>query len=178
MPNEDPLIAVTHTPKLRYVDPYGRRSRLYLAVARFSATKAGAWLAVNIAWKLDPHLLRLTKGRLSTAGPLAVGLLESRGARTGRPRRNATLYFHDGDRVTIIASKRGLPTNPAWYHNLRRHPDIVFGGLPFRAEIVEDAAERQRLWGLADRVFPEYADYREQARRAGRVIPIFQLTPR
>jgi deazaflavin-dependent oxidoreductase (nitroreductase family) len=164
--------------KLRYVDPCKRRSRLYFAVARLSATKAGAWFSTSIAWKLDPFLLRLTNGRLSTTGPLAAALLESRGARSGRPRRNATLYFHDGDRVTIIASKRGWPQNPAWYYNLREHPEIVFGGLPFRAEVVEDEAERQRLWGLADRVFPEYADYRAQAAKAGRVIPIFQLVPR
>jgi deazaflavin-dependent oxidoreductase (nitroreductase family) len=164
--------------KLRYVDPYKRRSRLYFAVARLSATKAGAWFSTNIAWKLDPVLLKLTDGRLSTTGPLAAALLESRGARTGQPRRNATLYFHDGERVTIVASKRGWPQNPAWYYNLREHPEIVFGGLPFRADVVEDESERQRLWGLADRVFPEYADYREQAGKAGRVIPIFQLTPR
>jgi deazaflavin-dependent oxidoreductase (nitroreductase family) len=167
-----------HARKLRYVDPYKRRGRLYHLVARLSATKAGAWISINIAWKLDPRLLKLTNGRLSTAGPLATALLESRGARTGQPRRNATLYFHDGDRVTIIASKRGWSKNPAWYYNLRAHPDIVYGGLPFRAEVVEDEAERRRLWELADRVFPEYADYRERAGRAGRVIPIFQLVPR
>jgi deazaflavin-dependent oxidoreductase (nitroreductase family) len=165
-------------PKLDYVDPYRSRSRLYFAVARLSATKFGAWFSINVAWKLDPFLLKLTRGRLSTAGPLAVGLLESRGARSGLPRRNATLYFHDGDRVTIIASKRGLPENPAWYYNLRAHPDVVYGGMPFRAELVEDEAERERLWALADRVFPEYADYRQRAGSAGRVIPIFQLLPR
>jgi deazaflavin-dependent nitroreductase family protein len=172
------VTAMAHTPKLRYVDPHARRGRLYLALCRFSATKAGAWLSVNISWKVDPHLLKLTRGRFSTAGPLATALLESRGARTGQPRRNATLYFHDGDRVTIIASKRGAPKHPAWYYNLREHPDVVFGGLPFLAEIVEDEAERQRLWDLADRVFPEYADYREQAGKAGRIIPIIQLVPR
>jgi deazaflavin-dependent oxidoreductase (nitroreductase family) len=166
------------SPKLRHVDPDERRGRLYLALCRFSATKAGAWLAVNISWKVDPHLLKLTRGRISTAGPLATALLETRGARTGEPRRNATLYFHDGDRVTIIASKRGAPKHPAWYHNLCEHPDVVFGGLPFRAEIMADEADRQRLWDLADRVFPEYADYREQAGKAGRVIPIIQLAPR
>jgi deazaflavin-dependent oxidoreductase (nitroreductase family) len=164
--------------KLPYVDPHKRRGRLYFFVARLSATKFGAWFSINVAWKLDPFLLKLTGGRLSTAGPLAVGLLESRGARTGLPRRNATLYFHDGDRVTIIASKRGLPENPAWHYNLRAHPDVVYGGLLVRAEIVEDEAERQRLWALADRVFPEYADYRERAGGAGRIIPIFQLLPR
>jgi deazaflavin-dependent oxidoreductase (nitroreductase family) len=164
--------------KLPYVDPHKRRGRLYLAVARLSATKAGAWFSINVAWKLDPHLLKLTGGRFSTAGPLATALLESRGARTGLPRRNATLYFHDGERVTIIASKRGWPEHPAWYYNLRKHPDVVYGGLPFRAELVEDEAERRRLWELADRVFPEYADYRERAAKAGRVIPIFQLVAR
>jgi hypothetical protein len=113
---------MTDRAKLPYVDPYKRRGRVYLAVSRLSATKAGAWIAENVSWKLDPRLLELTRGRLSTAGPLAIALLESRGARTGLPRRNATLYFHDGERVTIVASKRGLPQHPAWYYNLRAHP--------------------------------------------------------
>ena len=80
--------------------------------------------------------------------------------------------------MTIIASLRGWRRNPAWYYNLRRHPDVVFGGLPFRAEEVEDEAERKRLWGLADRIYPQYADFREEAQKAGRVIPIVQLIPR
>ena len=42
------------------------RGRLYYAVCRFSATRAGTWLAVNVGWKLDPRLLRLTRGRVST----------------------------------------------------------------------------------------------------------------
>src|SRR4051794_25518496 len=86
----DPAMAGTRG--LRHVDPRKRRGRLYLAVCRFSATKAGAWLSVNVAWKVDPHLLKLTGGRLSTAWPLVADVLETRGARTGRPRRNATLY--------------------------------------------------------------------------------------
>jgi len=169
---------MAHVPNLRYVDPHKRRGRLYLAVGRFSTTKAGLWLAEQVAWKLDPLLLRLTGGRFSTTGPVASALLETRGARTGRPRRNATLYFHDGDRVTIIPSLRGWARNPAWYHNLRRHSDVVYGGVPFRAEIVEDTAERERLWNLADRVYPQYATFRDQAAAAGRTIPMVRLVPR
>jgi deazaflavin-dependent oxidoreductase (nitroreductase family) len=164
--------------QLRRVDPHKRRGRLYLALCRFSTTRVGAWLAVNITWKLDPLLLKLTRGRLSTAWPLTAGLLETRGARTGRLRRTATLYFHDGDRVTIVAALRGWPKNPAWYYNLRKNPDVVFGGVSFRAEIVEGEAERRRLWDLADRVYPQYVDFREEAARSGRVIPIVQLVPR
>jgi deazaflavin-dependent oxidoreductase (nitroreductase family) len=170
---------MTQTPELRHVDPYKKRGRLYLAACRLSTTKAGLWLSPKIAWKLDPLLLQLTRGRLSTTGPVAAALLETRGARTGKPRRTATLYFHDGDRVTIVASKRGSPENPAWYRNLRRHPDVVYGGLPFHAELVEDEAEPQRLWELADgRVFPQFVDYRAWAENAGRAIPIVQLVPR
>ena len=109
---------------------------------------------------------------------LPTALLETRGARTGQPRRNAVIYFHDGARVTIIASKLGLPQHPAWFHNLRAHPDVRLGGQPFHAEVVEHEPERARLSQLADRVFPPYADYRKRAAQAGRTIPIVQLTPR
>jgi deazaflavin-dependent oxidoreductase (nitroreductase family) len=109
---------------------------------------------------------------------MPTALLETRGARTGEPRRNGVLYFHDGERVTIVASKQGLPEDPAWFHNLRANPDVTFGGIPMRAAIVTDEAERQRLWALADKVFAPYADYRRRAAEAGRTIPIVQLTPR
>jgi deazaflavin-dependent oxidoreductase (nitroreductase family) len=166
------------TRELPRVDPYKIRSRLYLAVCRFATSKVGLWLSVHVAWTLDPLLLKLTRGRFSTTGPVAAALLETRGARTGKPRRTATLYFHDGERVTIIPSKMGAPANPAWYYNLRKHPDVVYGGLPFRAEIVEDEGERQRLWDLADHVFVGFAVYRQWAARSRRVIPIVQLVPR
>jgi deazaflavin-dependent oxidoreductase (nitroreductase family) len=163
---------------LRYVDPNKRRGLLYRAIWRFSATRAGLWVSATLAWKLDPLLLKLTRGRVCSAGPIAAALLETRGARSGQPRRTATLYFHDGDRVTIIPSYVGRPKHPAWYYNVRKHPDVVYGGLPFRAEVVEDEAERQRLWELADRVFPPFARYREWAAESGRTIPIVQLVPR
>src|SRR3954452_11404852 len=136
------------------------------------------WLSRKVGWKLDPHLLRLTRGRLGTGLLLPTALLETRGRRTGRVRRNGVIYFHDGDRVTIIASKRGLPDHPAWFHNARADPDVVFGGEPFRAQIVDDEDERARLWTLADRVLPAYASYRERAAGVGRTIPILQLLPR
>ena len=56
--------------------------------------------------------------------------------------------------------------------------DVVYGGVPFRAEIVEDTAERERLWNLADRVYPQYATFRDRAAAAGRTIPMVRLVPR
>jgi deazaflavin-dependent oxidoreductase (nitroreductase family) len=136
------------------------------------------WVSRVTAWRLDPVLLRLTGGRVGMGLLLPTALLETRGARTGQLRRNGVIYFHDGDRVTIVASKLGLPEHPAWFHNLRANPEVKLGGRPFRAEVVEDERERARLWELADRVFPGYAAYRRRADRVGRTIPIVRLTPR
>jgi deazaflavin-dependent oxidoreductase (nitroreductase family) len=163
---------------LRHVDPSERHGRVYHALCRFSTSRLGIWLSQRIAWKLDPYLLRLTGGRLSSTGPVASALLETRGARTGAPRRTATLYFHDGDGVVIVASKRGLPTHPSWYHNIRVHPEVRFGGSPFRAVVVDDDSELERLWTLADAVFPPFSDYRKWAGATGRTIPIVKLLPR
>jgi deazaflavin-dependent oxidoreductase (nitroreductase family) len=163
---------------LPYVDPRGRRSLAYRAYARLVGTRAMGWVSRMVVWKLDPVLLRLSRGRIGMGLLLPTALLETLGARTGQPRRNGVIYFHDGERVTIVASKLGQPQHPAWFHNLRAHPEVRFGGRPFRAEIVHDESERARLWHLADRVFPAYAAYRERAASAGRDIPIVQLTPR
>ncbi|HZV50708.1 MAG TPA: nitroreductase/quinone reductase family protein [Candidatus Dormibacteraeota bacterium] len=163
---------------LAYVDPYARHGPLYLAICRLSVSRPGMWLARHVAWKLDPLLLRLSRGRVASTGPIASALLETRGARTGRPRRTATLYFNDGDRVILVASKQGAPESPAWYHNLRKDPDVLFGGVQFQAAVIEDEAEQQRLWQLADRVFPQFATYRAWAARDGRTIPIIALQPR
>jgi deazaflavin-dependent oxidoreductase (nitroreductase family) len=120
--------------------------------------------------------MRATGGRLGFDLMIPTALLETRGARSGKRRRNAVIYFHDGERVTIVASKLGLPTHPAWFHNLRADPDVRLGGVPMRATVVAGEAERQRLWALADRVFAPYAAYRREAAKAGREIPIVQLS--
>jgi deazaflavin-dependent oxidoreductase (nitroreductase family) len=163
---------------LRYVDPRAHRGRLYTAFARLLGTRAAGSLSRRLVWRLDPHLLRATRGRAGLGLVLPTALLETHGARTGLPRRNGVIYFNDGDRVVIIASKLGLPEHPSWYHNAVAHPEVVLGGLPFRAAVVDDEAERERLWDLADRVFPPYASYRKRAARAGRRIPILRLGPR
>jgi deazaflavin-dependent oxidoreductase (nitroreductase family) len=135
-------------------------------------------MSVHIVWKLDPYLMRATRGRLGMGLVMPTALLETRGAKNGALRRNAVIYFHDGERVTIVASKLGLPNHPAWFHNLQADPDVVFGGIPMRAMVVGDEAERKRLWVLADRVFAPYAAYRREAAKANRAIPIVQLSAR
>lgn len=164
--------------QLKYVDPDrppGLLSRVYAGLAN---TRLGRFMSVHIVWKVDPYLMRLTRGRLGMGLVMPTALLETQGAKSGAVRRNVVIYFHDGDRVTIVASKLGLPEHPAWFHNLQADPDVTFGGIPMRATVVGDEAERQRLWVLADRVFAPYAAYRREAAKVNRTIPIVQLSAR
>jgi deazaflavin-dependent oxidoreductase (nitroreductase family) len=164
--------------RLKYVDPNRPRGAFSRAYARFSGTRLARFISAKVVWKLDPYLLRATRGRIGMGLVLPTALLETRGAKSGEVRRNAVIYFHDGDRVTIIASKAGAARHPAWFHNLRADPDVMFGGIPMRATVISDNAERQRLWALADRVFAPYESYRRDAAKANRTIPIVQLTAR
>jgi deazaflavin-dependent oxidoreductase (nitroreductase family) len=164
--------------QLKYVDPNrpsGLFNRVYAALAN---TRVGRFMSVHIVWRVDPYLMRATRGRLGMGLVMPTALLETRGAKSGAVRRNVVIYFHDGDRVTIVASKLGLPSHPSWFHNLQADPDVTFGGIPMRATVVGDEAERRRLWTLADRVFAPYAAYRREAAKANRAIPIVQLTAR
>jgi deazaflavin-dependent oxidoreductase (nitroreductase family) len=164
--------------KLRYVDPTRSPSIFVRAYAALAASRFARFISRHINWKLDPLLLRVTRGRLATTLVFPTALLETRGARSGATRRNAIIYFHDGERVTIAASNAGAARHPAWYHNLKAHPDVVFAGILMRATVIDDQDETERLWELADRVFPAYANYRRAAAVSHRTIPLVQLTPR
>ncbi|MFD6389059.1 nitroreductase/quinone reductase family protein [Nocardia sp. NPDC060259] len=168
----------THTFRSRPVDPTSRPGLFTRTYSAFAAGRLPRLISRHIAWKLDPLLLRLTRGRLATTLIFPTAVLETEGARTKARRRNAIIYFMDGDHFVIVASNAGSAANPGWYYNLLADPDVVFGGAPMRATVVDDKAERRRLWTIADRVFPAYIPYRQEAGRAGRTVPIIRLTPR
>lgn len=98
---------------LARVDPERPRSWFSRAHAALANTRLGRFLSVHVVWKLDPHLMRLTRGRLGMGLVMPTALLETRGARSGEVRRNVVIYFHDGERVTIVASGgQGRPAIP------------------------------------------------------------------
>jgi deazaflavin-dependent oxidoreductase (nitroreductase family) len=168
--------------ELPRVDPLASRGLVYRAQAGIASSRFATWLSRTplwsaTVWRLDRVLLRVTRGRLGTGMLLPTALLQTHGARTGLARSTAVIYFHDGERAIVVASQAGVPGNPSWFYNAVAHPDVQLGGQQFRATVVEDVAERERLWKLADLVFPGFAVYRQRAANAGREIPILQLAP-
>ena len=165
------------------VDPEAPHGPITRAQIRLLRTRSMLWFERTLVWRilwwrLVPRIMRLTGGRLPGKLPLPVALLETKDARNGRPHRRAVFYFHDAEKVTIIATKGGLPQDPFWYENALADPDVRLGGEPFRAQPVDREADCARLWALADRYFPPFAAYRDRAAHSGRQMPILQLTPR
>lgn len=107
--------------------------------------------------------------RIPGAPPML--LLRSVGAKTGQARTHSLAYFRDGADYLIVASNGGAPRNPAWYHNLRAHPDV------------EINLGRKRLRVTAHAVLPDDPDYARLFRlcdekNAGRYSAYQKLTTR
>jgi deazaflavin-dependent oxidoreductase (nitroreductase family) len=168
---------------LPHVDPTAPHGRLRSALLRVMSTRLFTAFERSLPfrltmWRLAPGLIRVTGGRFARAFPFPTEVIETRDLRNGRPHRRVVAYFHDGDRVTTIASKGGMKADPFWFQNALADPNVRFAGRPYRADVVSDPASATRLWAIADRFFPSYAAYRAHAARYERTIPILQLIPR
>lgn len=125
-------------------------------------------------------IYRTTHGLIGyrVPGAPAMLLLDHVGAKSGKHRTTPLVFARDGDSVILIASKGGYPKNPAWFHNLKAHPDttIQIGSKRMNVHAhVAKPEERERLWRLAVDVYGGYEDYR---RRTEREIPLIVLEPR
>ncbi|HEV2637662.1 MAG TPA: nitroreductase family deazaflavin-dependent oxidoreductase [Actinocrinis sp.] len=97
------------------------------------------------------------------------------GAKSGKVRETPLVYFGEGDRIFIYASKGGAPENPAWYHNLVANPQVKVevGTETFEVTARELAgAERDEYYAKQVEVMPGFGDY---AANTTRVIPVFEL---
>ena len=103
-------------------------------------------------------------------------LLTSTGAKTGQKHTTPMMYFADGDRLVVFASKAGAPTNPDWYRNLVAHPrasvEVATGTFEVQAEVA-GREERDRLYAIQSERYPGFAEYQEKTTR---VIPVVILS--
>jgi len=105
-------------------------------------------------------------------------LLHHSGAKSGTPRVNPLAYQADDGRFVVFASKGGAPTHPAWYRNLKAHPQTTIEVGTETIEVTAGEAtgeERERLFRTQVERVPQFGEYE---RRTKRVIPVMVLTPR
>jgi deazaflavin-dependent oxidoreductase (nitroreductase family) len=138
------------------------------------------WPVLRQLMKGHTTAYRLTGGLVGHRVPGAPPslLLDHVGAKSGTVRTIPLSYLADGDDLVLVASKGGNPKHPAWFHNLRAHPDVtVQVGSKRRAVRARVATpeERARLWPQVVAMYGGYADYQ---RRTKREIPLVILEPR
>ena len=146
---------------------------------RFVMSDLGTRLAMAISTRVDPVLLRISRGRISTGIAFPVVLLSVIGRRSGLRRTVPLVYFTEGESVILIASSFGRPRHPAWYLNIRANPEVTLtaGGVVASYVAREVAGpERDRLFALAERLYAGYGLYAR--RTGGRLIPVLVLAPR
>lgn len=114
----------------------------------------------------------------SWTGTSPLLLVHHRGAKSGADRVNPVAYLKDGERYVIFASKAGAPSHPAWYHNLKAHPEttVEVGSDTLEVTAAEvTGEERDRLFATQAERSPQFGEYQEQT---DRTIPVVALTPR
>ena len=124
-------------------------------------------------------VFRLSGGRLlNRFGGMPVLVLTTTGRKSGRERTTMlTSPVQDGDRLVVVASYGGDDRHPAWFLNLREHPDVkvTMGGrtrtMHARAASAQEKAE---LW---PRVVASYKGYEAYQSRTSRDIPLVILEP-
>ncbi|MDX6637449.1 MAG: hypothetical protein QOJ01_960 [Solirubrobacterales bacterium] len=160
-------------PRTRQLSWWDRRAEA------FAQTRFGGWFAVTIANPIDRRLLKATRGRFGMFVGQPVGLLGTTGARSGQHRETPLLYVDDGARVILVASNAGNVRHPAWFHNLKAHPDVSFlrrgGHTGDYTARVAAGEERDQLWERVNDLYAGYETY--QGRTDGREIPVVVLDP-
>jgi deazaflavin-dependent oxidoreductase (nitroreductase family) len=109
-----------------------------------------------------------------------VLLMTATGAKSGDPITTPLVYGRDRDDYVVVGSKGGAPTNPTWFANIKANPEVEVevanaGGtetFKARARVVDDRAERDRLYEEMTKIWPAFADYQK---RTERLIPVVRL---
>lgn len=160
------------------IDPNAPRGAFKRAFHAFATSDAGRWYGIKVGSRIDPALLRMTRGRFATTSVFPLALLRVRGRRSGELRQVPLVYFTDGDDVILVASSFGRAKNPAWFLNVIASPDVELTAAgvtgSYRARLVE-GPERARLYELARRNYAGYGNY--EALAGNREIPVLALRP-
>ncbi len=140
-------------------------------------SKLGTWFYKNVGARIDPFLMRATRGRLDSGfGLMPVLLMTARGRKSGAERKTQLLYFTDDGDPILMASSFGRAKHPAWYLNVKAADHVRLearGRSGLYRGVETEGEERDRLYGLAQEIYWGYGIYQERA--GGRRIPVLRM---
>jgi deazaflavin-dependent oxidoreductase (nitroreductase family) len=123
-------------------------------------------------------IYRLTRGRLgSKMAGQSVLLLHTVGRKSGKSFTTPVNYYGDGENYVLVASNWGKDNHPAWFYNLKQHPDTTVQVKDRIIRVVARQAagqEYERLWKFVTSKNGYYVRYQAGTRRS---IPIVILVP-
>lgn len=128
---------------------------------------------------LHRAIYRVSGGRLIRRGfGMPVVVLTTTGRKSGKRRETMlTTPLELGDSVVLVASFGGDDRHPAWFLNLREHPEVELERDGTKREMiarVTDGEERDDLWQRLTAAHGNYAGYQ---RKTDREIPVVVLDP-
>jgi deazaflavin-dependent oxidoreductase (nitroreductase family) len=120
---------------------------------------------------------KMTMGRIRRR-PSGLLILTTIGSKSGQERQSPLRRFDEDGHWLIVASAGGAAKNPAWYYNLKAHPDRVWveiGGTktPVTAEQLH-GDDYDAAWRRITTEAPQFAGYETKTDRG---IPVIRLTP-
>lgn len=168
------------TPEVTDVKHYNGLAGWISATVQAPKPGSFAWKLNTAMTRMHVRIFQLTRGRVGgklDGAPLLV--LHHTGAKSGARRQSPVVHMRDGDNLVIVASLLGSPKNPAWYHNLRAHPDDVEVDLrEGRRRVRARQASREEAAALWPRLTEIYRPYKTYVTRTDREFPVMVLEPR
>jgi deazaflavin-dependent oxidoreductase (nitroreductase family) len=142
------------------------------SVTAFIASRAHRW---------DKAILKLTDGKHTLSEFLGWNMIQltTIGAKSGQPRTMPLIAIFDDEKIALIASSFGRRHNPAWYYNLKAHPECEVrwnerAGTYIARET--SGEEYTKYWELGISSFAGYEKHKERAPH--RHIPVMVLEPK
>ncbi len=110
-------------------------------------------------------------------GLIPTLLLTTTGSQSGELLIVPLIYAETDGRFVVVGSAGGAPTHPAWCVNLMHHSQVQvqvvdrkFSAIAY----VSQGKEREDLWQIMNRVYPEYSKLQD---KTDRQIPVIILDP-
>jgi deazaflavin-dependent oxidoreductase (nitroreductase family) len=131
--------------------------------------------------RLDKTILKLTRGKFTLSEILGWNIIQltTLGAQTGQPRTMPLIGLFAGEKIALIASSFGRKHNPAWYYNLKAHPECQVQSSQRTGTYIAREAEGdeyKKYWQLGISYYEGYEKYKERA--SHRHIPVMVLEPK